>query len=45
MKEVWPCWRLILERVATLEELDRHWSIDDVADANEALDAWKDAQS
>jgi hypothetical protein len=33
-----------VERVATLEEIERWWSLDDVADANEALDAWHEAR-
>lgn len=32
----------MLERVATLEELDRHWCLEDVLDANEALDVYVD---
>jgi hypothetical protein len=31
-------WRLVLEGVATLEEIERHWSINDLYDAHEALD-------
>ncbi len=31
-------WRLVLDRVATLQEIETHWSIDDIADAHEALD-------
>jgi hypothetical protein len=34
---------LIIERHTTLQEVDVHWSIDDIADANEALDAWQEA--
>lgn len=34
-----------MENVARLPELDSHWSIDDVADANEALDAWHEAEA
>jgi hypothetical protein len=30
--------------VTTLEEIERHWSIDDLADAHDALDAWLDAK-
>lgn len=37
-------WRLVLERVATLREIEEHWSILDLADANDALDAWLEAQ-
>lgn len=29
---------MILSNVATLEEIETHWSINDLADANEALD-------
>jgi hypothetical protein len=36
---------LIIEGVATLRELEEWYSIDDVADRNEALDAWKEAES
>ncbi len=31
-------WRVVLEGVATLQEIETHWSIDDLADAHEALD-------
>lgn len=31
-------WRPILEGIATLEEINRSWTINDLADANEALD-------
>lgn len=34
--------RLIMEHVCTLAELDTY-SLDDVADLNEALDAWAEA--
>ncbi len=30
-------WRLVLGGVATLEELDNHWSLDDAVRANLAL--------
>lgn len=30
---MWLVWRLVLSRVATLEEIDRHFSIDDILDA------------
>jgi hypothetical protein len=45
LQDDWPLWRLVLEKVATKQELDTHWSIDDVADANEALDAQYEAQA
>lgn len=41
----WPVWRLIFEGVATLQEVEQHWSIDDVLDANEMLDAKAEAQA
>ncbi len=31
-------WRIVLEGIATLQEIETHWSIDDLADAHEALD-------
>lgn len=35
----------MIERIATLQELETWYSIDDVADRNEALDAWHEAQN
>lgn len=35
-------WRLVLEGVGTLTEIEAHWSITDVLDANEALDVQGD---
>jgi hypothetical protein len=35
----------VIERVATLHDLESTWSIDDIADANEALDAWHEAEN
>lgn len=37
-------WRLVLERKATYSEIERWWSIIDVLIANEALDAWGEAE-
>lgn len=34
----------MIERVATLQELETWYSINDVADRNEALDAWNEAR-
>lgn len=34
----------MIEHVATLTEIDDHWSIEDVLDAGEALDVFDDAQ-
>jgi hypothetical protein len=31
-------WRLVIERVATLHEIETHYSVDDVLQACEALD-------
>jgi len=31
-------WRPIIEGIVTLQEMDEHWTINDLADANEALD-------
>jgi hypothetical protein len=41
----WPCERLILERVATRAEIYTSYNISDVMDANDALDAWKEAEA
>jgi hypothetical protein len=35
----------VVERVATLEEIERHWSIDDLADGNDALTAYQRAMA
>jgi len=32
----------VLERIASLEEIETHWSINDLAEANEVLD-YRDA--
>jgi hypothetical protein len=34
-----------VEQIATLSEIETHWSIDDIADANEVLDAWHAARA
>jgi len=31
-------WRPIVEKIATLQEIEEYWDINDLADANEALD-------
>jgi hypothetical protein len=36
---------LVTEKVATLEEIDRHYSIDDLVLVNEALDARLEAEA
>lgn len=43
--DLWPAERLMLKHIATLQELETHYSIDDVCDRNEALDAWEDAEA
>jgi hypothetical protein len=35
----------VVERIATLEEIESHWSIDDLADAHEALDIQQEAEA
>lgn len=34
----WAWWRPVIEGVATLEEIENAWSVDDLIDAHEALD-------
>lgn len=31
-------WRVILEKIATLQEIETHWSLDDLIRANDILD-------
>jgi len=38
-------WRLITERVATLQELDAHWTIEDMLKANAVLDMKADIKA
>ena len=38
-------WRLVLDRVATLTEIETAWDIVDVLDANEAADLKADAEA
>lgn len=42
--DVWPIWRLVRRGMATLREIDEHWSVEDVLDANETLDVSDDLQ-
>lgn len=44
---VWPCYRLVtVEKSASLREMeDGTYSILDVLDANDTLDAWRDAEA
>ncbi len=37
-------WRPILAQVATLEEIETHYSFDDLLDVNEALDVKHEAE-
>lgn len=38
-------WRLVIDQVATLQELDSHWSLDDIYRANALLDMRADTQA
>lgn len=38
-------WRLVIERIATLEEMDRHWTLDDIYRANALLDMQADIKA
>lgn len=40
----WPVWRVVSEGMATLSEIERHWWIEDVLDANEVLDVLEQAK-
>jgi len=40
----WYKWRPIIEKITTLEEVETFWTIDDLADANEALNLKADAE-
>lgn len=37
-------WRPILAGIATLEEIERHWSFNDLLDAHEVLDIKEDVE-
>jgi len=34
----WDIWRVITSKIATKTEIEEHWTLSDIADANEALD-------
>ena len=34
----WGVWRLIVGKIATLHEVEEHYSVTDILDGNEALD-------
>jgi len=36
-------WRVVKEGMATLQEIEAHWSVEDVLNANVVLDAWHEA--
>jgi hypothetical protein len=38
-------WRLVINQCATLQELDTHWSIDDVMRANAVLDVKEEIET
>ena len=40
----WRVWRLVCEGIATLHEIETHWHLGDVLDANEALDVYAAAR-
>ena len=44
MNVSWYLWRPVVERIATLHEIETFWSIDDLADAHEALDIRNEAE-
>ena len=35
---MWQKWRPVLEGMATLEEIEKHWSLTDLTECNEILD-------
>lgn len=45
MRETWPAWRLVVERVASLVEVQTQLSLVDVMDANDVLDLWQKAKA
>jgi hypothetical protein len=45
LEVTWPVWRLVLEDKASYSDIERFWSIIDVLVANEALDAWQQAEA
>lgn len=40
--DVWPVWRVVARGMASLRDVDEHWSVEDVLDANEYLDVRDD---
>ena len=41
----WFKWRPIVNQIVTLEEVERYWTICDLADAHEALDIKNEAEA
>lgn len=42
---MWPAWRVVSAGWATLQDLRSTWSLVDLLDANEALDALDEART
>jgi hypothetical protein len=42
---MWPVWRLVTAKVATLQEIRSSWYLEDIRDGNEALDALAEAEA
>ncbi|MCK5316397.1 MAG: hypothetical protein KAJ55_00705, partial [Anaerolineales bacterium] len=40
----WFCWRPILAKITTLQEIENHWSLCDILDVHEALDIQQEAE-
>ncbi|MCA9681135.1 MAG: hypothetical protein KC457_03000 [Myxococcales bacterium] len=40
--DAWPVWRLVLDGHVSLTEIERHWHLEHVFDANEAMDVAAD---
>lgn len=38
VRDEWPVWRVVAEGLGTLAEIERHWWVEDVLDACEAID-------
>lgn len=45
MREEWPIWRLVFAEEATLSEIDHHYTVADIAKANEVLTARLEAEA
>jgi hypothetical protein len=40
IEEEWLIWSLVVNRIATLREIEEHWGLEDVLKANLALKLW-----